>query len=251
MKDYQKRLAELLAQSGALMFKKGLRLKDGRPTPYFVNLGVFRTGRLAWSLGRCFADWFVDHNLGGKVDVLLGPSYKGSAIAQAAAIALQREHGIDLSFDYDRKEAKTHGEHAGKGSMFVTGALRPGAKALIIDDVGTSMATKVELLDKISDFFGAKAPEVVGVALAVDRQQTQAVYDGKGKVIEGERGPDALAAFTEKTGLPVWSLLGIRQAVEHLSDNGIEVMVDGKMRELDQDIVDRMEKYLAIYGRED
>lgn len=251
MKDYQKRLAELLAQSGSLLFRQGLQLKDGRPTPYFVNLGVFHTGRLAWGLGRCFADWFVDHNLGGKVDVLLGPSYKGSAIAQAAAIALQREHGIDLAFDYDRKEAKTHGEHAGKGSMFVTGALTSASRVLIIDDVGTSMATKVELLDKIGDFFGDQAPEVVGVALAVDRQQTQAVYDDKGQVVEGKRGPDALAAFEEKTGLPVWSLLGIRQAVEYLYESGIEVMVDGEMCELDQDIFDRMEQYLAVYGREE
>ncbi len=251
MKDYQKRLAELLAKSGALMFRQGLRLKDGRPTPYFVNLGVFRTGRLSWALGRCFADWFVDHNLGGKVDVLLGPSYKGSAIAQAMAIALQREHGIDLAFDYDRKEAKTHGEHAGKGSMFVTGALQPGTRVLIIDDVGTSMATKVELLEKIQDFFGNKAPHVVGVALAVDRQQTQAVYNDKGKVVEGKRGADALAAFEEKTGLPVWSLLGIREAVDHLVENGVEVMVDGEMRELEQEVVDTLEQYLAVYGREE
>ncbi len=57
MQAYQERLAVLLAESGALFFQEGLRLKDGRPTPYFVNLGVFRTGRSAWELGRCFADW--------------------------------------------------------------------------------------------------------------------------------------------------------------------------------------------------
>ena len=38
MKPYQENLARLLAESGALFFRSGLRLKDGRPTPYFVNL---------------------------------------------------------------------------------------------------------------------------------------------------------------------------------------------------------------------
>lgn len=250
MKEYQKRLATLLAQSGALLFRQGLRLKDGRPTPYFVNLGVFRTGRLSWELGRCFADWFVDQGLAGQVDVLLGPSYKGSAMAQAAAMALHLEHGLDLAFDYDRKEAKTHGEHAGKAGMFVTGALGPASRALIIDDVGTSMATKLELLDKVAAHFGAEAPSVVGVALAVDRQQTQAVHDAAGKVVEGARGADALAAFGQKTGLPVWSLLGIRQAARFLRESGQNVLVEGQWRPLDDELMDRLAQYLAVYGRE-
>lgn len=250
MKDYQERLAGLLAESGALLFRQGLRLKDGRPTPYFVNLGVFRSGRLAWELGRCFADWFVDQGLTGQVDVLLGPSYKGSALAQAAAIALHLEHGLDLAFDYDRKEAKTHGEHAGKAGMFVTGALGRGSRALIIDDVGTSMATKLELLDKIAAHFGPDAPSLAGVVLAVDRQQTQAVYDARGMVVEGARGADALAAFEQKTGLRVWSLLGIRQAAEFLRRSGQKVMVEGQWRPLDDELMDRLEQYLAVYGRE-
>lgn len=51
MEDYKKRLAKILAETGALFFDKGLVLKDGRPTPYFVNFGMFRTGRLSMELG--------------------------------------------------------------------------------------------------------------------------------------------------------------------------------------------------------
>ncbi len=252
MRPYQQRLAGLLAESGALFFRDGLRLKDGRPTPYFVNLGVFRTGRLALELGRCFAEWMVERGLHREVDVLLGPSYKGSAIAQAAAIALYERQGADLAFDYDRKEAKTHGEASGQGNMFVTGALTDGARVLIIDDVGTSMATKVDLLDKLKadeERRGIKL-DIKGVALAVDREQTQAVYDGQGRVVEGARGADALAAFTAGTGLPVWPLLGIRTAMSALLESGAPVMVGGERRPLDENLMARVRDYLAVYGRE-
>ena len=250
MKPYQEKLARLLAESGALFFRSGLRLKDGRPTPYFVNLGIFRTGRLAAELGGCFAAWMQDAGLAGRVDVLLGPSYKGSAIAQAAAIALYRDHGVDVAFEYDRKEAKTHGEATGKGSLLVTGALAPGKRVLILDDVGTSMATKLELLDKLAPLPEAQGIEILGVALAVDREQTQAVYDDEGKVREGVKGPDALAAFREKTGLPVWSLLGMRQAVEYLHAQGLPVLVEGKRQPIDDQLMQAMRDYLAVYGRE-
>lgn len=253
MQPFQQRLARLLATSGALFFAPGLRLKDGRPTPYFVNLGLLRTGRLALELGRCFADWLVHSQMAGRGPVLLGPSYKGSAIAQATAIALWAQHGVELAFDYDRKEAKTHGEATGSGALFVTGALTPGCRVLIIDDVGTSMATKLELLDKLTaeGQRQGRAFAVQGVALAVDRQQTQAVYDDQGRVVEGVRGADALATFSQKTGLPVWPLLGIRRAMAYLYETGEPVTVDGRRRALDAALLARVEDYLAVYGREE
>ncbi len=252
LKPYQQRLARLLAGSGALFFAPELRLKDGRPTPYFVNLGKINTGRLILELGRCLAGWIADHGLASEIEVILGPSYKGSALAQAAAMCLWQDEGMEKAFDYDRKEAKTHGEASGQKAMFVTGALTPGAKVLVIDDVGTSMATKVELLDKLNAE-GQRLGQpfkVAGVLLAVDREQTQAVYDGEGKLIEGVRGPDALAAFVQKTGVPVWSLLGIRQMVGFLAQVGEPVNLAGSMRPLEAAQVDEVEQYLAVYGRE-
>ncbi|MCA1988630.1 MAG: hypothetical protein LDL07_05715 [Desulfarculus sp.] len=251
MKPYQENLARLLSESGALFFRQGLKLKDGRPTPYFFNLGVFRTGRLSLELGRCFAAWFVDAGLKGQVDVILGPSYKGSALAQAMAIALWSDHGIEIGFDYDRQKPKTHGEASGQGANFVTGALVDGARVLIIDDVGTSMATKVELLDKLAADQSARGVKysLSGVVLAVDREQTQAVYDADGQVVEGARGADALAAFTQKTGLGVWPLIGIRDCVAYLHQTGLPVLVEGQRRPLDDAILASVRDYLAVYGR--
>ncbi|MBF0530822.1 MAG: hypothetical protein HQK55_16450, partial [Deltaproteobacteria bacterium] len=83
MESYQKEFAGVLAETGALFFAPGLRLKDGRPTPYFVNLGLFRTGRLIGRLGSFLAGMLMDRRLVDGIDVLVGPSYKGSALAVA------------------------------------------------------------------------------------------------------------------------------------------------------------------------
>jgi len=251
MEEYQKRLARLLAESGSLFFQEGLRLKDGRPTPYFVDLGVFRTGRLALELGRCFADWMAQKELTDKIDLLVGPSYKGSAIAQSCAIALFESFGQEVAFDYDRKEAKTHGEATGHGILFVTGAALKGGRTLIIDDVGTSMTTKLELVKKLSWLTPRleRPLTVMGVALALDREQTQAVYDGHGRVMEDERGEDALAAFKKETGLEVWSLLTIRQAVAYLHKEKVPVLIEGQFGPLDELILERLDEYYELYGR--
>lgn len=253
MQQYQETLARLLAREGSLFFKKGLTLKDGRPTPYFFNLGFLRSGRTSRILAGCFADWMMEAGLADQVDVILGPSYKGSALAQGMAMALYEKYGIDLDYEYDRKEAKTHGEASGKKAGFVTGAFRDGARVLIIDDVGTSMATKVELLDKLAaeQAAGGYKLDLVGVVLAVDREQTQAVYDDKGQVVLGAKGPDAVAAFREKTGLAVWSLLGVRAAMDFYRVSGVEVMVDGGFRPVDDEHYRAMQDYLATYGRDE
>ena len=114
------------------------------------------------------------------------------------------------------------------------------------------MATKFDLVKKIGwlEPRAEKPLEIKGVVLAMDREQTQAVYDGEGRVREGKRGPDALAAFEKETGIKVWSLLGIRQTVEYLHAEGLEVLVNGKPQPLNDEIMERFNEYLAIYGRE-
>lgn len=250
MRDYEKELAEVLADSGALFFAEGLRLKDGRPTPYFINLGLFRTGRLIGLLGEYMARMLVDRNIADKMDVVVGPSYKGSALAVATVQKLWAEHGLDLLFDYDRKEVKTHGEATGQKGRFVTNALFSGARVFIVDDVGTSMGTKYDLLALLENESRRRglALQVVGVGLAVDRQQTTAVTDENGRVVEGRKGEDAIAGFTGETGIPVHCLLGVRDLMVHLYESGRPVMVDGQKRPLDADTMARFQKYMDVYG---
>jgi len=250
MDDYQREFARALAESGALFFDQGLRLKDGRPSPYFVNMGLFRSGRQSYILGSFMARMLAAQGLADRIDVLVGPSYKGSAIAVSTAQALWIEYGREVGFDYDRKEAKTHGEASRQKTSFVTGALFEASTVFIVDDVATTMRTKYDLIDLIRVEAGARHLDLnlVGVGLGVDRLQTEAVYDEQGNVREGVKGGDAVARFTENTGLPVYFLADIRAVVAYLDRERIPVRIGGVHRPLDPDTIREFETYLATYG---
>jgi orotate phosphoribosyltransferase len=252
METYKKRLARALAETGALFFDEGLVLKDGRPTPYFVNLGMFRTGRLAMELGATFADMMVQQGLAEGTDVVLGPSYKGSALALSTAIALYRDHGRDLLFDYDRKEAKTHGEGSKGGSILVNKTLFDGCRVFVVDDVATSMGTKVELVERVAEEGRRQGTAIswLGVGIAVDREQTTAVYDEAGRVVPGRKGENAIQAFTARTGIPVYAVAGVREIVGHLFESGTPVRIQGEHRAIDPRTKAVFDAYLDTYGLE-
>ena len=250
MEDYKKRLAVALAETGALFFDKSLSLKDGRPTPYFVNLGMFRTGRLSMEMGSFFAEMMVDRGLVNGTDIILGPSYKGSAIALATAIALYVHNGCDLLFDYDRKEAKTHGEGSQYVSLFVNRTFFDNCNVFIVDDVATSMGTKYDLVKKIKTEAEAKqmAVRVVGIGIAIDREQTTAVYGEEGHVVLDKKGDDAIRNFISRTDISVYSVAGIREIVEYLYQERAPVMIGGKIMPIDEKTKSQVDEYMKIYG---
>ncbi len=261
MEEYQKNFAEFLAQSGSLFFGQGLVLKDGRPTPYFVNMGVFNTARQIDTLGAFYAaminaNGFVPAESTSntpKIDVIFGPSYKGSALAIATALGLYVHFKCDLPVEYDRKEAKTHGDASGGEKMFVNGAFFDGARIFMVDDVATSFDTKYEALEKIAAEARKKgwSLPIVGVGVGVDREQTTALYRTPGDkktVVIGEKGQDAQAEFIEKTGIPVFSIAGIRDITAFLHQNAIPVKVNGSFRPLDDQVMDTFNRYMETYG---
>ena len=250
MDNYKKRFAMTLAETGAIFFDRGLVLKDGRPTPYFVNMAMFRTGRLSISMGSFFAGMMMSDGLVKDVDVILGPSYKGSAIALATAIALWQEHRVDMTFDYDRKEAKTHGEGSVSKSIFVNSSFFDGCRIFIVDDVATSMKTKFELLEKIESEarLTGLSFRVVGIGIGLDREQTTAVYDRDGQVILGQKGENAIQGFVSKSGIPVFSVAGIRDVVEYIYEEEIPVMIQGSRRPMDKKTKAEFDEYLEIFG---
>ncbi len=250
MEEYKERLAQVLAETGALFFDNGLVLKDGRPTPYFVNMAMFRTGRLCLELGSFFASMMVSKGLVKDTDIIVGPSYKGSAIALATSIALWREHGLDLLFDFDRKEAKTHGEATGKKRMFVNDTFFDGCRLFIVDDVATSMGTKYDLLNKIQDEAKTRGIRILvsGIGIAIDREQTTAVLDSTGKVIQGEKGQNAIRDFVSKSGVPVYAVAGINEVFRYLYNKRVPVMVQGEKQPLDQHTKAQFDDYIRTYG---
>ncbi len=150
-------LAFALAQ-GVLRFGE-FELKSGRVSPYFFNAGLFNSGGALAQLGRYYAQAIVDSGI--AFDMLFGPAYKGIPLAAATAIALATEHGRDVPYCFNRKEAKTHGE----GGSLVGAEL--AGRVLVIDDVitaGTAIRESVEIIQ-------ASGAEMVGVLIALNRQE--------------------------------------------------------------------------------
>ena len=135
-------------------------LKSGRRSPYFFNLGAIADGAGLAVLGSAYAAETLA--LPTRPEILFGPAYKGIPIAAATAIALARDHGVQIGAAFNRKEVKDHGE----GGQLV-GASMAGRKVAIVDDVVTDGTAKREAFEMIADAGG----EVVGIVLALDRQE--------------------------------------------------------------------------------
>jgi orotate phosphoribosyltransferase len=250
LKPYQQEFARFLAETGSLFFKNGLILKDGRPSPYFVNMGRICTGRLSFTLGSFFLRRLLDLGRLPEVDIILGPSYKGSAIAQAVAINLWTEQGKELLFEYDRKEIKTYGEASGLKNLMVNNTFFEGCGLWIVDDVISSMATKYELLEKITEEEKQKkiSVRIVGLCVGIDREQTTACYDAAGKVMLGQKGKDAIKQFTEKTGVAVYSIAPISGVMEFLFREQVPVQVEGVWMPISKELKKLFDDYLEEYG---
>ena len=104
---------------------------------------IDKTGEQLAKLGGFYADCIADNKI--PVETLFGPAYKGIPLAVSAVIALATKYGIDVSYCFDRKEAKDHGE----GGMFVGKKLADGEKVIIIDDVMTSGKALRESMPKL------------------------------------------------------------------------------------------------------
>ncbi|MCD6561005.1 MAG: hypothetical protein J7L16_04500 [Deltaproteobacteria bacterium] len=250
MEDYKKGLALALAETGAIFFDKDLTLKDGRPTPCFINMAMFSTGRRSLKMGSFFAGMMVFQGIVKNTDIILGPSYKGSSIALSTAISLWIDHRFDLLFDYDRKELKTHGEATVSKSIFVNRTFFDGCRIFIVDDVATSMETKYDLIRKIETEACDRGMKfhIVGIGIAVDREQTTAVYDRDGNVVFDQKGENAIDAFEKKSGIPVYSVAGIVEVIDYLYVEKIPVIIRGVRTPIDKGTKEEFDEYINTYG---
>lgn len=191
MHDYQRELLDFATEIGALRFGE-FTLKSGRRSPYFFNAGLFSSGLRLARLARAYAQG-IEH-AGIAFDVLYGPAYKGIPLAAATAALLAIEHGRDVPYAFNRKEAKDHGE----GGLIVGTPL--AGRVLIIDDVitaGTSVRESVEIIR-------AAGATPAGVVIALDRQERG----------QGERS--AVQEVQDTFDIPVHSLLTMRDLIAYL-----------------------------------
>ena len=187
--------------------------KSGRKTPYFVNTGNYKTGLHISVLGDYYAQCLVDS--GEKPDALFGPAYKGITLAAATAGALYRNHGMDIPFFFNRKEAKDHGE----GGTLIGYTPKDGDRVAIIEDVvtaGTAVRESLMLLKAAADV------TVTALFVSVDRMERGT----------GERS--SLQELHDEYGVNVYPIITARDIIESFPPGDERAA--------------KMENYLADYG---
>jgi orotate phosphoribosyltransferase len=192
--DDRQALVALMIEQEVLRFGE-FTLKSGRLSPYFFNLGAISTGSAIARLGAAYARRIGQLDM--AFDVLFGPAYKGIPIAVATSQALA-EKGADVGWAFNRKEPKDHGE----GGRFVGAPLE--GRVLLVDDVltaGTAVREAAQLIE-------AADAELVGVVIALDRQETQ------------DDGVTAVAGLQIELGIPVVSMLSLQDVIEYLDSKG-------------------------------
>jgi len=195
MQDYQHEFLDFALDLGVLRFGE-FTLKSGRLSPYFFNAGLFNTGAALARLGRFYAQAIVDSDI--SFNVLYGPAYKGIPLAAVTAAALYDQHGIDVPYAFNRKEAKSHGE----GGSIVGHPLQ--GDILIIDDVITAGTAIRESMDIIR----AEGATPAGVVIALDRQE-------RGK---GERS--AIQEVESDYGLSVAAIVRLAELIDYVGQRG-------------------------------
>lgn len=212
---------EFLAKSGAIKFGE-FTLKSGRQSPYFISTGMLCDGATSYELGRHFARK-INEIYGSDFEGVFGPAYKGIPLAVSVSIALQKEFGLNKPWFFDRKERKVYGD----ASAFVGAVLDRESRVVIVDDVFTTGGTKIEAIEKIEKWAGYK---VIGIVIAVDRM---------------ERGVriNAIEEFTNKTGIPVHSLITIKEVFHYLRNRPVEGQIY-----VNDNLYEQFENYRKKYG---
>lgn len=157
MTDFRQQFLQFALAHDVLRFGEFIT-KAGRRSPYFFNAGLFFDGESLRRLGEFYAQALLASGIG--CDQLFGPAYKGIPLATATAIALAAR-GHNLTYVFNRKEAKDHGE----GGNIVGAPIR--GRVMIVDDVitaGTSVRESVALIR-------AHGAQPAGVLIALDRME--------------------------------------------------------------------------------
>jgi orotate phosphoribosyltransferase len=203
-------------------------LKSGRQSPYFFNAGLFHRADLLRSITTAYAQTLAFSSI--EFDVLFGPAYKGIPLATAAVdkladIDIERFGGVSYSFN--RKEAKTHGE----GGSIVGSPLK-GKKIVIVDDVitaGTAIREAIEIIK-------AEGGILVGIIVAFDRLEKMPAKEGQS---EDAPRQSAIGEVRKEYGTPVMSILTLDDVVGFLKETGSE------------DDLRRLEEYRQKYKASD
>ncbi len=122
----------------------------------------------------------------------------------ATAMALADEHQREVSYCFNRKEAKDHGE---KG-VLVGKEPQSGDRVVLVDDVITAGTSVRESLNLLRDRCGLTPAAVV---VAVDRQE---------RGLTSSRS--ALQEIRDDLGIPVYAIVSLDEILTVIREGGLE-----------------------------
>src|ERR1700728_2169501 len=220
--NYKSTLLPLLLETSVLSFGNR-KLKSGRISPYFFNSSLLHTAPLLRSLASAYTSVLssppyslpVDGVFKPTFDILFGPAYKGIPLCAAVVTELAHQGGQfdSVSYSFNRKEAKDHGE----GGIIV-GAPLKGKRVVIIDDVMTAGTALREAVSIIKQQGGT----IVGVVLLLTRQER----------VSDEEPRSATQVAEDELGIPVRAVLKFEDIVEAIETGQIEGVGEEQLKEL-------------------
>ena len=218
---YKEEFIEFLIECEALKFGE-FELKSGRIAPYFINTGMFDTGRKIKKLGFFYAKALQEH-FSDDFEGIYGPAYKGIPLCISAAQALS-DMGIDRGYVFNRKEAKTYADK----SLVVGMPLTSQTRLILVDDVITSGKAIRESLVTLKS---CNNPVVKGIVISVNREE------------RGKTEQNALKEVEQILGIPIYSIVTITDIKTYLYNKTI----DNKII-IDDNMLARIDTYLEEYG---
>jgi orotate phosphoribosyltransferase len=172
-----------------------LTMKSGKVSPIHIDLSKIYDG-----MGISILAYFYSRKImeiGADFDIISGPPYRGIPLAVSTTESLYHHFGINKTYLTYRKDEKTYGNHG----RIIGNIPKEGDSVIIIDDVFTTGATKEEAVNILKEY---KA-NTVAIVTGVDRQEK---IPGKEK--------SAAQNFSEKTGIPVYSIANMQQIINLL-----------------------------------
>ncbi|HON16266.1 MAG TPA: orotate phosphoribosyltransferase [Spirochaetota bacterium] len=222
MKDYKKEFIEFLLDMKSLKFGE-FTLKSGRLSPYFLNTGMLYTGESVNKLGKFYASAIKD-NIAQDFNVIFGPAYKGIPLAIATVNSLFSDFNINVSYSFNRKEAKDHGDMG----LIVGKPLGADDKVILVDDVitaGTAVKESMEILRNNGN------PSLIAVIVSVDRME------------KGTGEKSAIGELRDSTGIEFFPIVNILDIMEFLRDE-----TNCLKYNIDKNMLGKMEDYRSKYG---
>ena len=227
MENFKQAFIEFMLGAGALRFGD-FTTKSGRKTPYFINTGAYVKASQVKELGEFYAR-AIRAAFGQEVDNLFGPAYKGIPLAVTASIALHTLYGHDVTYTFNRKELKDHGEGGTLVGYNYASPQSPDkpCRVVIIEDVttaGTSIRESLPLIAK-------PGIQPLGLVVSVDRME------------RGKSSLPALKEIEQEFGLKTTAIVTLEDIFAFLRSPAGELHL-----QLDANLLKRMEAYRKEYG---